>query len=254
MSATHDFIVALARTHCPPPCRLLDFGCGAGEVFEIALQSGFDAYGVDSFSDVWVQYAERAAALGDRIRHVLDGAALPFPDSWFDVVVCNQVMEHIAEPAFVIAEFSRVLRADGVLVAIFPTREIVVEPHLKAPFIHWFTPGSPAQARMLALVHALGLGVGAKEPRAAWIAGAADSLRRLIFYRGECEAIATFLPPFRLVARAEPEFMRDRVARSPRFRRFAQIFAPRSLDPILRMLCVRLANVVLVFRRATTSR
>jgi len=249
MSATHAFIVALARTHCPPPRRLLDFGCGAGEVVENALDAGFDAWGVDSFADIWVQYAERAAALGERIRNVADGAALPFADGWFDVVVCNQVMEHVAEPGFVISEMARVLRPGGVLVAIFPTREMLVEPHLKAPFVHWFAPGSRAQVRMLGIVHALGLGIGAKDARAVWIAGATDGLRRRIFYRRERQAIAMFQPRFRLVARAEPEFIRDRLARSKRFRQLKEVFAPRWLDPVLRRLCVRLANVVLVFRR-----
>jgi len=252
MSATHDFIVGLARTHGPPPCRLLDFGCGAGEVVARALEAGFDAWGVDSFSDVWVQYAERAGTLGERIRLVADGTALPFADGWFDVVVSNQVMEHVAEPSFVVAELARVLRAGGILIAIFPTREIVVEPHLKAPFVHWFAPGSPAQASALALVHALGLGVGAKETRAAWIAAATDGLRRLIFYRREREAIAVFGADFHLVARAEPAFMRDRIARSRQLRRFRKLVAPRWLDPALRMLCVRLANVVLVFHRGAT--
>ena len=47
--------------------------------------------------------------------------------------------------------------------------------------------------------------------------------------------------------------MRDRLARS-RFRELKNLFAPRWLDPALRMACVRLANAVLVFRRAATPR
>jgi hypothetical protein len=98
-------------------------------------------------------------------------------------------------------------------------------------------------------VHALGL--GAKGPREVWIAAATDGLRRLIFYRGEREAIAVFQPDFHLLARAEPAFMRDRIARSRHLRPFRKLLSPRWLDPALRMLCVRLANVVLVFRRGT---
>lgn len=249
MSVTYDFILDLVRTRCSAPCRLLDFGCGGGEVVGKALDAGFDAWGVDSFKDVWEQYAERASSIGHRIQHVAEGTPLPFADNWFDVVVSNQVMEHVADPGPVITEMARVLRPGGLLVAIFPTREILIEPHLKVPLVHWFSPGSASQTQMLRMMHRLGLGLGRNEDRAAWVSGASDSLQRHIFYRTQNEAISTFQQRFRLVARGDAAFMRDRLARSERMRKLAPLFAPRWMDPLLRMLCVRLANVVLVMQR-----
>ncbi|KFN51267.1 hypothetical protein P873_03100 [Arenimonas composti TR7-09 = DSM 18010] len=42
-----------------------------------------------------------------------DGAALPFADASVDGVICLEVLEHVADPARVVAEIARVLRPGG---------------------------------------------------------------------------------------------------------------------------------------------
>ena len=53
---------------------------------------------------------------------------------------------HLAEISTQVAlgALSRVIRPGGVLIAIFPTRDVLIEPHLKAPLIHRFPNGSRA--------------------------------------------------------------------------------------------------------------
>jgi SAM-dependent methyltransferase len=46
-----------------------------------------------------------------------DAQDLPFPDSSFDVLVANHMLYHVPEPARAAAEFARVMRPDGVLLA-----------------------------------------------------------------------------------------------------------------------------------------
>ena len=46
-----------------------------------------------------------------------DAQDLPFSDAAFDVVVANHMLYHVPEPTRAVAEFSRVLRPDGVLLA-----------------------------------------------------------------------------------------------------------------------------------------
>jgi hypothetical protein len=61
---------------------------------------------------------------GDRRRHFPipheDLAHLSFPDGGFDVVVCNEVFEHVPALDAALAEIARVLRPGGVLLATFP--------------------------------------------------------------------------------------------------------------------------------------
>jgi SAM-dependent methyltransferase len=45
---------------------------------------------------------------------------IPFDDGAFDAVICNAVLEHVENPAEVIAEFARVLRPGGVLYLCVP--------------------------------------------------------------------------------------------------------------------------------------
>jgi hypothetical protein len=76
-----------------------------------------------------------------------------------------------------------------------------------------------------------------------------ESLRRHIFYRSEVASIDAFAPGFRLESRREADFILDRVTHSRSLRRLRPIAGWAILRPFLRRVCVRLAGVVLVFRR-----
>jgi SAM-dependent methyltransferase len=59
-----------------------------------------------------------------------DGMALPFHNAAFDTVLCNQVLEHVAEPSRLIGEIARVLSPRGVLLLTTPqTWGLHLEPH-----------------------------------------------------------------------------------------------------------------------------
>ncbi len=45
---------------------------------------------------------------------------LPFPDAAFDVIWCSEVIEHLRNPEFTLAEFRRVLRPGGQLLMTTP--------------------------------------------------------------------------------------------------------------------------------------
>jgi ubiquinone/menaquinone biosynthesis C-methylase UbiE len=49
-------------------------------------------------------------------------AALPFRDASFDLATANMVLEHVQDPAAVLAEVGRVLRPDGVFMFLTPNR------------------------------------------------------------------------------------------------------------------------------------
>ena len=46
---------------------------------------------------------------------VADGNRLPFPDSSFDLVMCNSVLHHLAEPEKLLSEMSRLVNSGGAI-------------------------------------------------------------------------------------------------------------------------------------------
>jgi SAM-dependent methyltransferase len=72
--------------------RILDCGCGNGVSVDVLNESGFDAWGVDLSALRKWQWRERTRR--DRLA-VANALRLPFPDSFFDVVISSGVIEHI---------------------------------------------------------------------------------------------------------------------------------------------------------------
>lgn len=74
------------------PLRILDSGCGSGESVDILQRAGIDAWGHDLSALRKWQWLRRERR--DRLV-VADGASLPFPKEFFDVVIASGVLEHI---------------------------------------------------------------------------------------------------------------------------------------------------------------
>lgn len=94
--------------------RALDVGAGQGHwtrTVAALLSPEASIVGVEREPD-WVAEAARRAAPN---QHFVQGDAdrLPFPDASFDLVTCQTLLIHVADPAAVIAEMRRVLRPGG---------------------------------------------------------------------------------------------------------------------------------------------
>jgi SAM-dependent methyltransferase len=101
-------LVEFVQRHAGPV--VLDLGCGLGGYSKVLAERGFD---VRAF-DVVREYVERARQLGVAAE-LYDGDVLPLADGSVDTVVLLEVIEHLEEPARVLAEARRVARR-GVLV------------------------------------------------------------------------------------------------------------------------------------------
>jgi SAM-dependent methyltransferase len=98
--------------------RVLDAGCGAGQVTKMLRNCGCDAVGVDA-AEKLIDLA-RAAYPGLAFT-VGDLRALPYPDKGFDALVARFSIIHTPpdEVATVVAEFARVVRPSGCLLVEF---------------------------------------------------------------------------------------------------------------------------------------
>jgi SAM-dependent methyltransferase len=79
------------------------------------------------FRDGRFELIETDVAFGPRTDVVCDGHDLPFKDGSFDAVVCQAVLEHVADPPRVVDEVWRVLVPDGLVYSEIPFMQQVHE-------------------------------------------------------------------------------------------------------------------------------
>ena len=98
------------------PLRILDLGCGTGEITRRLARRYPDAQviGVDILQHT-VELARRVSAdLGDRVTFEQgDAFALSFDSNAFDLVVCRHMSQAVPDFPHVLAEITRVLRPGG---------------------------------------------------------------------------------------------------------------------------------------------
>ena len=98
-----------------PGARVLDVGCGVGQVVARLSSAGFEAHGVDVAEPNIV----KARKVSERCR-LYDGRRLPYPDDHFANVGALNVLEHVEEPEDFIRELVRVTEPGGRIVVSSP--------------------------------------------------------------------------------------------------------------------------------------
>jgi ubiquinone/menaquinone biosynthesis C-methylase UbiE len=123
-----------------PDAKILDFGCGDGELVYQFRKQGFQAYGidiVDCYNDVEQQCREeRLITTDEKLFHTIDmdNYTLPFADNMFDCIISFYVFEHVQNWSQAFAEIQRILKPGGICLHIFPAKYCPIEPHVFVPF------------------------------------------------------------------------------------------------------------------------
>ena len=97
---------------------VLDVGCGTGfPLLELAqrLGAGATVHGLDPWAQALTRARFKAGVIGVANATLTrgDGAAMPFPDGRFDLIVSNLGINNFADPDAVFAECGRVLKRGG---------------------------------------------------------------------------------------------------------------------------------------------
>lgn len=120
-------IVGLSTPH--PGSRILDLGCGPGEIAIRCAKQGAEVFGVDVSTDALWLSSERALKEGVKLNLLeFDGKKLPFKDSVFDSIILSDVVEHVDDITLesLIRDCSKTLKPDGrLIIHTAPTKNII---------------------------------------------------------------------------------------------------------------------------------
>lgn len=131
----------LERAFGRAPCRVLDLGCGGGLLANYLAERGHLVTGIDTTPEN-LAIARAADRSRSAIYEVGDARALPYARHSFDVVCAMDLLEHVEDPARVIAEASRVLAPGGLF--IFHTFNRTWQAQLIViKGVEWFVRNTP---------------------------------------------------------------------------------------------------------------
>jgi SAM-dependent methyltransferase len=121
--------VQAAAAATAPGARVLDVGAGNAPYRELFAHAEY-------LTSDWTASPHDGARRADVVG---SAEALPVGDGEFDVVLCTQVLEHVAEPRDVLAELHRILRPGG---RLHLTAPLVWELHeLPHDYYRYTAPG-----------------------------------------------------------------------------------------------------------------
>lgn len=120
IAALRDRAILNALSGISETARILDFGCGSGNLSRRLAENGYQSVGVD-FSFDLVKHARQQGENGKTPFVLYDGRHLPFASNCFDVCVIYTVLQYLVDTKWfcqAVREINRVLKPGGRLIAI----------------------------------------------------------------------------------------------------------------------------------------
>ncbi|MFT4575908.1 MAG: 2-polyprenyl-3-methyl-5-hydroxy-6-metoxy-1,4-benzoquinol methylase [Polaribacter sp.] len=96
---------------------ILEIGCGSGNFSAQLVKEGVETWGVEPFEE---SAKEAQRKLYKVVVGTLEEKLSELPDNYFDVIVMNDVIEHLLEPWDDIVNLKSKLKKEGVLVTSIP--------------------------------------------------------------------------------------------------------------------------------------
>jgi SAM-dependent methyltransferase len=93
--------------------RLLEIGCGPGELLAVASDMGLEAVGVDANSSV-IDYCRNNPDLDDVDLHQGELQEIDLKKDSFDFIVMSHLIEHVPDPSSLLQSVNELLKPSGV--------------------------------------------------------------------------------------------------------------------------------------------
>jgi SAM-dependent methyltransferase len=104
-----EFLGRQLQALCAPGVRVADVGCGEQPLRRLVEDAGARYVGID--------VSQNAAGT---VAVVAPITALPLADGEFDLVLCTEVLEHVADPLAALGELARIVRPGGKVILTVP--------------------------------------------------------------------------------------------------------------------------------------
>jgi SAM-dependent methyltransferase len=224
--------------------RSLDYGCGVGQMVALGRAGGLDIWGADTFDGYYSGWADTLKPeVRDRVVRIVEQRA-EFPDQHFDLVMSNQVLEHVTDPERVVADIFRLLRPGGRFIAAFPVVDTWYEGHVGLYFAHRFKAKSRLRRTYFDLSHRLGFGLyRGNLTTAQWTVMSENTLDQACFYYPLARIRKAFGETFGAsLEDISVDYMRRRLGNRASA-------APRFADPLLRFVYHVRAGRIFSIRR-----
>lgn len=102
------------KTEQTRPLRVLDIGCGRGNLLKAFSHMGFECHGIER-----AEFPDEPDESSINIhRNSLEKEK--FDDDYFDIVILWHVLEHLSNPTDIVGEIHRILNRSGILVIAVP--------------------------------------------------------------------------------------------------------------------------------------
>ena len=228
---------------------ILDYGCGRGEIVEEGRKAGLEIYGADVFYEGGNcrHEIEKKGWFGNIVREIEHGV-IPFDDRFFDLVISNQVLEHVKNLDDVLCEISRVLKPGGMCLCLFPTKESIREGHCGIPFLHWFPQQSRLRFHYAVALRKMGFGYHKGDKSASqWASDFLQWLDAYTYYRDRATICGKFKGHFS-ISSMEADYIVFRL-KLHGWRVLSRIFLLPLIRPIGCFLFRRLAGLVILARK-----
>ncbi len=129
--------------------KILDIGCGGGFLSNALARAGHSVDGIDMSSES-LAVAKKSDLTKTVNYQIADAYKVPFEDNTFDVVCAMDFLEHVEDPAKVVAEAGRVLKSEGIF--FFHTFSKNFLAYLIIiKLVEWFLPKTPKNLHILRL-------------------------------------------------------------------------------------------------------
>ncbi|HVN79329.1 MAG TPA: methyltransferase domain-containing protein [Terriglobia bacterium] len=106
--------------------KVLDLGCGTGYGSKLMAGTASEVFAADVSAEA-IHYARENFSAVHLHYLLTDATALSLASNSFDVVLCFEVIEHLAGQEALLEEIRRVLKSDGILIVSTPNRLFYTE-------------------------------------------------------------------------------------------------------------------------------